>query len=742
LNPVFSIPTLSVISVLALAITLVGAWRGGAGLPGKQKFFLLTLRMAAVAAVLCLLFNPGKWVNPVDRIDRPWLVLADVSSSMAQVTRDGTSRAAQLASHIEQTRTHAKAADIPLRVLPFADTLDAAVEALPAPTGAASRILPAVSQALQDASSAGQPLAGVIVLSDGRQTLRSSPADLEALGLRARSRGVAVHALAIGGEAPPPDLTLIQPRASLTAFGGQSLRIPFALQSSGLSPLRPVVTLRDAAGREIASKTLYVPSGKTVASVIEIKAPTASTRWTLDTPVVDGEVRAANNHALLHLRVLESRTRVFLVEGAPYWDSKFLAQLLRQQPHMDVRSIHRISDERYFRIDSGDESNQETKHPVFPETIDELARYDLVVFGKNVDPFLTDQRAEILRSYVRDHGGAVLFARGKATTGSVAALEPLEPVTWTSAGSGDFRFTPNRDGEAAGLFGEALPAPDASLWKSLPSLKDGRQISMVKPFTRVLADGIPEAAGVSLVSTSGKFPALLVRRYGQGVTGLVNGDGLWKWDFFPEARELGNCYQDFWTQLIQWMASYSEFLPGQDFSLRLPATRGEAGTTLAAAISYRGALPAPQAQIEITAPDGSSNRITPAAVPDPSGRPLWRASFTPDKPGTWKLRVIDPRPHAAATPEAMFTVPLPPAENDDLSADPAFLSELAAATGGEHIAPDDFAEFLNKRLAVNPPVNREAGAVWKAAWNSAFVAILIALLLACEWFIRRRSGLA
>ena len=81
------------------------------------------------------------------------------------------------------------------------------------------------------------------------------------------------------------------------------------------------------------------------------------------------------------------------------------------------------------------------------------------------------------------------------------------------------------------MFGQALPAPDASLWTSLPTLKDGRQISMVKPFTRVLADGVRVRKALS--GGSGKFPALLVRRYGQGVTGLVNGDGLWKWDFYP-----------------------------------------------------------------------------------------------------------------------------------------------------------------------------------------------------------------
>ncbi len=740
MNPAFPLSFLIPLAAIVLGIAAVGAWRGSNGLPGPVRAGLLTLRLLAIAAAITILFNPGRWTTPTETQVKPWIILNDASTSMAQPTSDGSTRAATATSLVRIATSQAKSAEIPLRTHPFSSKLDAPTAEPPPPLGTASRILPAISQILQD--SAAEPLAGIIVLSDGRQTLHSSQADLDALALRARSRNIALHTVAIGADVPSPDLTLIQPRASLTAFADQPLRVPFALKSTGLSPIRPVVTLRDAAGKELANITLELAPGKTVASAFELKAPAASAQWIIDTPVIAGEVRSSNNQSQINIRVLASKTRVFLVEGAPYWDSKFLAQLLRQQPHMDVQSIHRISDQRYFRIDSGSAQNQETQHPVFPDTLEELSRFDLIVFGKNIDPFLTPERASILRSYVRDHGGAVLFSRGKPTTASLAALEPLEPVSWSTTSAADFRFTPNLDGEAAGLFGQALPAPDASLWASLPSLKDGRQVSMIKPFTRVLADGIPDLGTGTATGVSGKFPALMVRRYGQGVTGLVNGDGLWKWDFFPEARELGNCYEDFWTQLIQWMASYSEFLPGQDFSLRLPASRSEINATLAATLSFRGSGPAPQPLILVTAPSGTTHEISPAAIPDPSGRPLWRSSFTPDQPGVWTLKLIDPRPNAPATPEALITVPAPPEETDDLSPDPAFLAGLAQSTGGQSLDPTTFPAFLKSHLVKNPPVTRDSGAIWKPSWNSALIALLIAALLATEWFLRRRQGLA
>lgn len=741
MNPPFPTLVLFPLAVLALAIAAGGAWRGSGGLPTGIRGLMLGLRLLAVAAALLILFNPGQWVRPAEERMRPWVVLLDASGSMARSDGGDSSRAATAAALAREAAAQARSAGIPLRIQPFAGGLAAEISAADtpaAPVGTTTRILPAVSQALEEASAAGDSLAGVIVLSDGRQTLHQSQAELDALALRARSRNIPVHTVVIGPEGPPPDLALLQSRAALTAFPGQPLRVPFALQSIGLGPLRPTVTLIDEDGGEIASLTFELAPGASLAAAFEVTAPAASTRWRIITPVVDGEVRPGNNHAAVNIRVLSSKTRVFLAEGAPYWDSKFLAQLLRQQPHMDVHSVHRLSDQRYFRIDSGDDDAAETDHAVFPETLDEFSRYDLIVFGKNVDPFLSDERAEALRAYVRDRGGAVLFARGKPATAALPALEPLEPVVWAAASAADFRFAPTRDGEAAGLFGEALPPPDASLWASLPTLKDGRQIALVKPFTRVLAEGVPDAGG----GQSGRFPALLVRRYGQGVTGLVNGDGLWKWDFFPEARELGNCYEDFWTQLIQWMASYSEFLPGQDFSLRLPATRGEADVALTANLSYRGPAPVPQPMLVVTAPDGDEREISPAAVPDPSGRPLWRASFTPDRPGAWKLRVADPRPSAPPPPEWLFTVPLPPAEDDDLSPDPQFMEILAEVTGGQSVTPEGFSPFLRDHLTRQPPATRESGAVWEASWMRAPLALLIACLLSSEWFLRRRQGLA
>lgn len=741
MNPPLPLAFLLPLLALALGIAAWFSWRGSAGLHGARRTGILVLRMTGLLALTALLLNPGKWVRPLEQRERPWLVLLDRSASMSRPLDDKTTRH-ELASSLAATaRKTAEDAKVPLRVQPFDTSAGPVLDpsaAMPSPEGQGTDLTGSLKRITEEAAATGDSFASILVLSDGRQTVEPSPAALEALALRLRSRETPLHVVAVGADIPVPDLIVRAARPSVTAFKGQPVRIPVIVESTGLGPLKPELTLRDESGKELARRSLETTDGKPAFFTFELPAPEASARWTIEAPPVPGEAAPGNNHARVGVQLLDSKTRVFLAEGAPYWDSKFLAQLLRQQTRMEVHSVHRLSDERYFRIDSGEADPTETRENIFPETAAELARYDLVVFGKNVDAFLTPTRLEALRSWVRDRGGAVLFARGKATTGALPALEALEPVSWATGSSDSFRFRPTTDGEASGLFGEALPAPDASIWNSLPLLKDGRRISMVKPFTRVLAEGADEASG----GFSNKFPMLLVRRYGQGVCGLVNGDGLWKWDFYPEARELGNMYEDFWTQLIQWMASYSEFLPGQDFSLRLPALKGRPGETQALTVSFRGSGEAPQPVLRIESPTGTTRDLTPAAHPDAGGHPRWTASFTPDAPGSWKLRIVDPRPKAPPAPEASFLVPAPPAEGDNLAPDPAFLETLAASTGGQRLTPEALPGFLKQAFTPEPPTARDAGAVWQPSWSHWSIALLIALPLTAEWWLRRRQGLA
>ena len=170
---------------------------------------------------------------------------------------------------------------------------------------------------------------------------------------------------------------------------------------------------------------------------------------------------------------------------------QFRAADQRLQGFMDVRAIYRLNEERYFRVDGGSSEPVADSASTFPESAEDFAQLDLIVLGKGAEGFLDEKRLEGLKSFVRDRGGALLLARGKSYAGHLPGLEALEPVEWGTAREGDFRFEPGSVGEAAGLFGQALPEAQDPLWRQLPALKDVFEVARVVAAPAAAAKPMP-----------------------------------------------------------------------------------------------------------------------------------------------------------------------------------------------------------------------------------------------------------
>ena len=64
---------------------------------------------------------------------------------------------------------------------------------------------------------------------------------------------------------------------------------------------------------------------------------------------IPGEATQANNSATYLLRVVDQPVRVMLLEGKPYWDSKFLVRTLSSTPAVELDSIVRVAEGRLMR---------------------------------------------------------------------------------------------------------------------------------------------------------------------------------------------------------------------------------------------------------------------------------------------------------------------------------------------------------------------------------------------------------
>ncbi len=727
-HPAIGLAEAVAVAAVLTALALWLAWRATRELPRARRALLIGLRAAGLLLLAFIWLNPGHW--RAEQIDqrRDWLVLLDRSGSMRAEQTPGTSRWTAALQTLEALRRPALRGRI--RVRSFSGGLESESEepGKLVPDGQGTALGEAVAGALVEQSSG---LAGIILLSDGRPTSRLK---LPAIAQRAHGRGVPIHVVPFGAGGEPRDLVLTASPRQVIAFAGQPVKISARLENHGLGAIKPAVVLSGPDGTELARQAPALTNEASEPVTFELPAgQVAAGEYTLRVDPQPNEQRLGNNADAVRVQVLTSRLRVLLLEGAPYWDSKFLAQLLRQQSAMEVLAVHRLNEDRYFRVEPGGAEPLASPDTVFPENAEGLARYDLIVFGKGAEGFLTPGRLVALQGFLRDHGGAVLFARGKPYAGQFPALAPLEPVEWGETSGGSVHFRPVADA-AAGLFGAALPAADDKAWAALPPLEDVRNIAHLRPFARVLAEGTVEGRETRL-------PLLIVRRYGRGTVATLNADGLWRWDFRPEVREQGAVYQQFWVQLLAWCATWSEFRAGEDFAVRLRESSVEPGETVRAVIASRAPSdPEPHPRLVIRRAGAAPVNAAATALPAGEAGREWAAVFAPDAPGRYEIRVADDAHPEREQGGAVLDVAAPLQEADDLRPDVESLQLLARESGGRLFSSDDPAALAATLLESESTANR-GKPHWEPLWTNWWMTLALGLTFGGEWWLRRREGL-
>ena len=737
MNSILPIEYLTPILALLAAAVCAGTWQSTRGCRPGVRVPVLVFRLLAVAALAAIAINPGAWRSPVKNENSEWEILVDGTASMATDDAGGMSRwkrAAMLAAQAWKREDLAGR----VHVHTFSDRLERDVrkpeelQALPAPDGRRTDILAAVQAVLDRYEGRDGRLAGIILFSDGRQLGPVGPE--QELGLRARGMSSPIHAIAIGGKVEQKDLAVSAVRRHYVTFAGQKLTVSARLDNRNLGDIRPTVRLVGGDGREIAARQValtnqqqavvdftFAPAGKPYQTVRIEAAP-----W-------PGEAVTQNNAASIGVTILTDKINLLFVEGAPHWDSKFLIQLLRQQPHMQVTTVHRVTGERYFRVESGlkDEAQTQT---VFPEDALALSRYDGIAFGKGAEYFLTPERVVALRDFVREKGGCVLFCRGKPYFGSYDELESLEPLAWGEPVARAFRWQPRPAGQQAGLFGSVLPAPEDGVWNRLPELTQATQVSALRPFTQVLAEG------ASTPSDGRRLPVLASRRAGRGLAVVVNAEGMWRWDFFPAQAEAATLYKQFWVELFQWAVTQAEFLPGQQVALRLTPTSALPGVPVKAVLQVRGDAAAGAEAPTIRVLEGDSAVQTIQPRPSPGAADEWAAVFSLPRPGIYRIEGTVKSKQGEPSASVSLDIRQPPGETEELSADPDFLSRLAQASGGR-LATQQEIPAIVASFAPQVQETDASAPEWRTQWDSGWLALAIVGLLGGEWFVRRRNGL-
>lgn len=683
------------------------------------------------AGLLALLLNPT-W-EEVRRATqgRPTLaVLLDSSASMNTPDCDGRTRfdaARDVARRMQK--------DLSERFEVQTWTFDRELRAAaPAGLNDASAAGPATDMAvaLRGLLSSGlREESAVVVLSDGIHNVPDTLPALWQAAQTAQAMAVPVYTRAFGADAAVSDLRVRVATPDNVAFVDQETPVRVLVGRSGFPPGTTTQVTLTSGDKTLATQT--VTFGEETEARIEFPVKAARPglyRYSVEAAPLPQEVVRANNRAIFDLRVIDTPMRLLLLEGKPYWDTKFLLRELSDSPAFSVDSAVRLKDGRVLvrhHGAAGKEDEIEMRSSgVLTGAAGELRKYDVVLLGRDVDNLLTPEVADELCRWIGEWGGALVCMRGQPLQTMPPALERAMPVRWRTGTERRFRMRRAGSDDWTAWF-----PTDAD---AMPSLSSEVETVVEKPLTGVVAraEAGADATGI---------PVVCHQRYGAGRVVSLEGSGAWRWALLPTPESTRrDVYRRLWGGLLRWIVASSDFVPGETARLRATQPVYTDLDHVALYLSTRNdptLAPGTTPMVEIRrAGDAAQQSRTVACVQDNTPG-IFRAAVGTLPVGSYSARLQREGPPPV---ECLFDVVEPMAERLDLRARAALMKRLAEESGGI-VLTDRPSEQLQTAYRESWEQRHPEQFRRTAAWDRLYVLLALAVLAAAIWFVRRRGGI-
>ena len=710
---------------------------------------LLVMRLVLIVALTILLLGPSTMTKPTRTGTRAGLrVLLDTSASMqtADVNNQPRYEAASQ-QWLSADRLAALRDRFDIALFGFDDGLARLNEqalrspAADAATGRHTKLFTSVRASLDamHGSNHNDPSA-LLLLSDGRDTTDHTAASVARL---ARTGNVRIHTVALGGPNRQRDLRLTAHTDQPYLFAGETGRIRATLTQTNSPHARTTLRLTSAPNNSTqTSDSVTRPVAFKGQRQIEVTLPIhhdepGTYRYDLSLDALPHEASQTNNSQPVFVRVTGERVNVLLLEGAPYWDTKFLAHALRRDERVSLRQITQLTQRRREQL----VTRAEPAGGV-PTSLSELRPYDVIIVGRALSRVLPTATARLLPKYVTDHGGRLVFARSRAHEPNTDhgraiadALSRISPVIWGRGVSRDVSMQLTERGRAHPVF-QSLAMQDArsaaAPERQMPTLESLSAVRRIKPATRILARAGRHAATDARAQPA---PAIVTMPAGRGMVMAVLGQGLWRWRLASQQDAApAGAFDRFWTGAVRWLAMGSAYRPGEPLSLRLSRRALPIDDTLAINVVRRFPDAQTNANVTVTSPDGEKTRLDVSASDNARARS--GVEFTPRTAGIHKVtlrsRVLDAPQHAR------FSVYNVDEERVRSGADPHSLRHLARASGGRFFNSNESDQLLTALVRDEAAQNVPARPAY--VWPRAWIMILLVGWAGAEWLLRRKAG--
>jgi uncharacterized membrane protein len=583
----------------------------------------------------------------------------------------------------------------------------------------------------------GRPVAGIVLLSDGGDTVSSPEADVRS--------PAPIFPIGIGSAAIDRDREVLSVTAADAVLDDSRVDLAVSAVSHGrgtdpfdlrlLENGRPIEVRRvtPAADGSPVHETFQVSPARETAVV-----------YTVEIPSEADELVPENNARSALVQPPSRARRILLVEGAPGYEHSFLKRAWGIDKGLEIDSVVRKGRNEHGRDTfyiQATQSRSASLRDGYPARAEDLFRYDALVLANVSGHQLTRAQLEATRAFVAQRGGGLLVLGAQSFLKQGLLDTPIDEAlpldlsdrgggVWPASRAGGLnRVALTPDGEVHPVMQiGAGAAQTRERWEGVPAL------ASIAPL------GGPRAGATVLAVTSGPGGAaralVAVQRFGEGRSMLFTGEAAWRWRMMLPATD--RSYDTFWRQTVRWLA-----LPAADPVALSAAAAGAPGESLPIKVDVRNAAFEPQrdavVQVRVTAPDGRFEQLRANADSSSPGTGRYLAHFRPTQPGVHRVTAEAARDdEALGSASVSMLVGGADTEMTDPRVNDQVLQRLAAASGGSVTSAgeiDALAEALHARVPA------AAMAVRRDLWHNGWSLALIILLLTGEWVLRRRWGL-
>ena len=569
-------------------------------------------------------------------------------------------------------------------------------------------------------------LQGVFLFSDGAD-LTQEPGEISPDILKSLTRiNGPVHTLQAGSNDQFRDLALESVSAPDFGFVQQPVRLSLTVFSSELGNRNVPLVLKEG-DRILVSKIIEIREDQKEYKVDFQFTPRKIGKriYTLNLPRFAEESILTNNQKEFEVDVARDRIRILHLNGRPSWDSRYLREVLANNPRVDLLSF-------FILRNMGDDvvaPTSELSLIPFPSNLlfdDYLSSFDLIIFQNfKYEPFIDKKYLSNIRKYV-EKGGAFLMVGGELSfqggSYSHTPIEDILPVSFKDVETRfiDKEFRPKISGDFSNHPILRLEKElNEEVWSSLPPLH-GANLGLVA-----------NKDAYVLLKNESESPILVAGEFGEGRTALLATDSVWSWGFGGAG---GRYFHRFWNNVIDWLIAEPETRRLQLESDK-ERYREEEQVLIKFKLLKENYQPAENITGKLTLSSRSGEVIAKELKTDKLGGQVF--PFIPEQSGFYEA-VIEIE---GLQEKIMFSVLKDNAEFEKPLVNDFVLKKIAQVSGGQYKVLDGTNDLSTLQFE-NPEIKVKSHSRSFSLWENWWAYGLVVGFLVMDWWLRRKAGLS